>query len=139
MYRNCTNKLHISIHVLFIHRTWPKRNPHHNIMTLSSPNTRFVRDKHLLAIIPSLAFLDSINVDVFVERSMWETFRLFPSCPDGSGQSVLIQLHYFCTPLKASIGMYSRRLSLTNLVCDPAIPTSSFNFYTSIPVDRSKS
>ena len=37
----------------------------------------------------------------------------------------------FCTPQKASVGMYSRCLCLTNLVCvlfDPAIPTSSFNF-----------
>ena len=43
---------------------------------------------------------------------------------------VMIQLHYFCTPQKASVGMYSRCLCLTNLVCvlfDPAIPTSSFN------------
>ena len=43
----------------------------------------------------------------------------------------LIQLHYFCTPQKARVGMYSRCLCLTNLVCvlfDPAIPTSSFNF-----------
>ena len=41
------------------------------------------------------------------------------------------KLHYFCTPQKASVGMYSRCLSLTNLVCvlfDPIIPTSSFNF-----------
>ena len=37
----------------------------------------------------------------------------------------------FCTPQKASVGMNSRCLGLTNLVCvlsDPAIPTSSFNF-----------
>ena len=37
----------------------------------------------------------------------------------------------FCTPQKASVGMYSRCLCLISLVCvlfDPAIPTSSFNF-----------
>ena len=37
----------------------------------------------------------------------------------------------FLHPSKASVGMYSRCLCLTNLVCvlfDPAIPTSSFNF-----------
>ena len=95
-----------------------------------STQTRFVRHKHLLYI-PSLAFLDyyaPINVDAFVECGMWEIFRLFSSCHDGLWLSVLIQLHYFCTPQKASIGMYSRCLCLTNLVCvlfDPAIPTSS--------------
>ena len=43
----------------------------------------------------------------------------------------------FCTPQKASVGMYSRCLCLTNLVCvlfDPAIPTSSFNFIVFILV-----
>ena len=52
-----------------------------------STQTRFVRHKHLLYI-PSLAFLDyyaPIDVDVFVECGMWETFRLFPGCHDGSG------------------------------------------------------
>ena len=42
-----------------------------------------------------------------------------------------VALLIFCTPQKASVGMYSRCLSLTNLVrvlFDPAIPTSSFNF-----------
>ena len=44
---------------------------------LKSTQTRFVRHKHLLYI-PLLAFLDyyaPINVDVFVECGMWETFR----------------------------------------------------------------
>ena len=39
----------------------------------------YVRHEHLLYI-PSLAFLNyyaPINVDVFVECGMWETFRLF--------------------------------------------------------------
>ena len=88
--------------------------------------------KHLLYI-PSLAFLyyyAPINVDVFVEYGMWELgiFRLIAGCHDGSEY---ILLHYFCTPQKASVGMYSRCLCLTNLVCvlfDPAIPTLSFNF-----------
>ena len=42
---------------------------------------------------------------------MWETYRLFPGCHNGSGQSVLIQLHYFCTPQKGNIGIYSRCFS----------------------------
>ena len=54
-----------------------------------------------------------INVDAFVECSMWEIFRLFPSCHKGSSLSVLIQSYiiiadYFCNPQKASVGMYSR-------------------------------
>ena len=74
----------------------------------------------------------AINVDVFVECGMW-----------GDIQVVLWLSQWFrivsfdsiafnsCTPQKASVGMYSRCLFLTNLVCvlfDPAIPTSSFNF-----------
>ena len=51
-----------------------------------STQTRFVRDKHLLYI-PTLAILDYcapiINVDVFIECVMWETFRLFPGCHNG--------------------------------------------------------
>ena len=103
--------------------------------------TRFVRHKHLLYI-PLLAFLyyAPINVDVFVKYKCgkWETFRLFSGCHDGSWLSVLIQLHSdFCIPQKASVGIYSRCLCLTNLVCvlfDPAIPTSSFNFIVFILV-----
>ena len=33
--------------------------------------------------------------DVFVECGMWEIFRLFPSCHNGSSLSVLIQSHYY--------------------------------------------
>ena len=42
-----------------------------------------------------------------------------------------VVLLIFCTPQKASVGMYSRCLSLINLICvlsDSAILTSSFNF-----------
>ena len=45
-----------------------------------------------------LAFLDyyaPTNVDMFVECGIWEIFRLFPSCHDGSGLSVLIQSHCY--------------------------------------------
>ena len=76
-----------------------------------------------------LAFLDyyaPINVDVFVECGMLEIFRLLPSCHNGSSLSVLIQLHYFCTPQKASVGMYSYLL-FVYILFDLAIPTS-FNF-----------
>ena len=41
---------------------------------------------------------------------MWETFRFSSGCHDSSGESVLIQFHYFCTPQKANVGMYSRCL-----------------------------
>ena len=88
----------------------------------------FVGQKHLLYI-PSLAFLDyyaPINVDVFVKCGMWETFRLFSGCLNGSGWSVLIQLHYFCTPQKASVGMCSRCLCLTS---NPAHKTQVNVYY----------
>ena len=57
-----------------------------------STQTRFVSTCISICYIyiPSLAFLDyyaPINVDVFVEYGMWETFRLFPDCHDGSGYS----------------------------------------------------
>ena len=48
--------------------------------------------------IPTLAFLDyyaPINVNVFVECGIWEIFRLFPSCHDGLGLSILIQSYYY--------------------------------------------
>ena len=67
-----------------------------------STQTGFVRDNRIYYSIPMLAFLDyyaPINVDVFVECGMWETFRLFPNCHDGSGQSVVIQWLFFA-PLK---------------------------------------
>ena len=75
----------------------------------------------------------AINVDVFVECGMWETFRLFSGCHNESGYMVSFDsvAFNFCTPQKASVGMYSRCLCLINLVCvlfDPAIPASSFNF-----------
>ena len=65
----------------------------------------------LYIIITVLAFLNyyaPINVDVFVECGMWETFMqagLFPiyySCHDGSGLSVLIQSHYHWLFLRPS-------------------------------------
>ena len=39
--------------------------------------------------------------DVFVECGMWEIFRLFPSCHNGSSLSVFIITCYFCTLKKA--------------------------------------
>ena len=36
-----------------------------------------------------------MNVNMFVECGIWEIFRLFPSCHDGLGLSVLIQSHYY--------------------------------------------
>ena len=48
--------------------------------------------------IPTLAFLDyfaPINVDVFVECGSYVSCRLFPSCHDNSGLSILIQSHYY--------------------------------------------
>ena len=45
--------------------------------------------------------------------------------------SIVLLLAIFCTPQKASVGMYSRcdyRLSLVCVLFDPAIPTSFFNF-----------
>ena len=59
----------------------------------------------------------NVESDVFVECGMWETFRFSSGCHNSSGESVLIQFHYFCTPQKANVGMYSRCLCLTNLVC----------------------
>ena len=60
-----------------------------------STQTRFVRHKHLLYI-PSLAFLDyyaPINVDVFVECGMWETFWLSRWFRIVSFDSVALFLH----------------------------------------------
>ena len=64
-------------------------------------------------------------------------YLLSVACGRHSGCSLVVTMvqdsqFYFCTPQKASAGMYSRCLSLTNLVCvlfDPAIPTSSFNLF----------
>ena len=68
------------------------------------------------------------------------SYRLFPSCHDGSGLSVLIQSHCywsFCTPQKASVGMYSRcnYLLFVYFLILPSLLHSSilFNcFYTCI-------
>ena len=108
-----------------------------------STQRRFVRDKHLLYI-PTLAFLDYCapiimltclssvacgrhSLGVVPWLSQWSVRIVsFDSIADDWWMIILI-----CTPQKASVGMYSRCLSLTNLVCvlfDPAIPTSSFNF-----------
>ena len=83
-----------------------------------STQTRFVRHKHLLYF-PSLAFLDyyaPINVDVFVECGMWETFRVVPWLSQWFRIVSFDSVVLFCNPQKASVGMYSRCLSRTNLV-----------------------
>ena len=96
---------------------------------------------HLLYI-PTLAFLDYyvctslLNVDVFVECSMWETFRLFPSCHDGLGIMVWdgqfcfsrIITGYFCTPQKASAGTYDYPLQI--LFVPSLLHSSFYCFYT---------
>ena len=56
--------------------------------------------------IPTSAFLDycaPINVDVFVEYGSYVSCRLFPSCHDGSGLSVLIQSHYLLLAIFAPL------------------------------------
>ena len=69
---------------------------------------------------------------MFVDCGRYVSCRLFPSYHDGSDLTVLIQSHYwlFCTPQKASVGMYSRVDAIISCSCtfDPAIPTSFFNF-----------
>ena len=75
-----------------------------------STQTRFVRDNRIYY--TSLCLLFSIMHLLMLDWvRMWETFKLFPRCHDGSGWSVLIQSHYywlFLHPSKASVGMYSR-------------------------------
>ena len=48
--------------------------------------------------------------DVFVECGMWEIFKLFPSCHNGSSLPVFIiyTVIFVATPQKPSVGMYSR-------------------------------
>ena len=69
-----------------------------NEVGMAGSKSTQTRDNRIYYASPTLAFLDyyaPINVDVFVECGMWEIFRLFPSCHNGSSLSVLIQSHYY--------------------------------------------
>ena len=71
-----------------------------NEVGMAGSKSTQTRDIATILYIPTLAFLNyyapiNVNVFAFAECGIWETFRLFPSCHDGLGLSVLIQLYYY--------------------------------------------